>query len=114
MKALLSRARGRPELAAAEKRALLAANELFRDLGDDTLAEVDAMTNLTTCPAGRVLYEPQGGDEVLFLLKKGHVQLYRLNTEGKKLTVGDVKPGSFFGEISVLGQGMSGSFAEAT
>ena len=114
MKALLSRARGRPELAAAEKRALLAANELFRDLGDDTLAEVDAMTNLTTCPAGRVLYEPQGGDEVLFLLKKGHVQLYRLNTEGKKLTVGDVKPGSFFGEMSVLGQRMSGSFAEAT
>jgi CRP-like cAMP-binding protein len=92
---------------------LLAANELFSGLDDDVMAEVEAMTNLTTCPAGQLIYEPDSTGEVLFFLKKGNVQIYRLSADGKKLIVGDVKPGSFFGEMSLLGQAMSGNFAEA-
>ena len=71
------------------------------------------MTSATTCTAGQVLLEPRASSEVLFLLKKGRVQLYRLSAEGKKLIVAEVKPGGVFGEMAVLGQTMGESFAEA-
>ncbi len=114
MSRLFTRAPRRAELSAAEKRTLLAANELFQNLDDDVLAEVEAMTNVSTCSAGQTIFEPGRGGEVLFFLKKGHVQIYRLTPDGKKLIVSDVKAGTFFGEMSLLGQAMSGGFAEAT
>ena len=114
MPRLLSRRQPLAELERTAKRTLLAANELFRDLGDDVMAEVEAMTNVTTCPAGQRIFEPGETGEVLFFLKAGRVQLYRLTPEGKRLIIDDVKPGAFFGEMALLGQALAGSFAEAT
>ncbi len=42
------------------------------------------------------------------------MQIYKLNADGKKLVLHDLKPGSFFGEMFMLGQGMADNFAEAT
>jgi CRP/FNR family transcriptional regulator, cyclic AMP receptor protein len=56
---------------------------------------------------------PEETGEVLFLLKKGTVQLYRLSPEGKKIVVATLGPGSLFGEMSLVGQGMHSTFAEA-
>lgn len=100
-------------LGATEKQALLAANELFADITDEALAELQTMTRLSSCPAGQLLYEPGESGEVLFFLKRGHVHIYRLSLDGRKLIVGDIKSGSFFGEMTALGQGMAGNFAEA-
>lgn len=102
------------EIERRAKRALLAANELFRDLDDAAMAEVEAMTSATTCPAGQRIYEPGQTGEVLFFLKGGKVQLFRLTPDGKRLILDDVKPGQFFGEMSLLGQSTGGGFAEAT
>ncbi len=113
MTRLFPRSAQRAELGVIEKRTLLAANELFTGLDDDVMAEVEAMTSLTTCRAGQLIYEPEQTGEVLFFLKQGHVQIYRISADGKKLIVSDVKPGSFFGEMSLLGQAMAGNFAEA-
>ena len=68
---------------------------------------------MRTCRPGTVLYNPGETGEVMFLLKKGTVQIYRLSPEGRKLVIARLKPYSFFGEMSVLGQGMYESFAEA-
>ena len=102
------------DLDPGQKRALLAANELLAGASPETVTQVDAMAKHTTCEAGRVLFEPEQSGQVLFFLKRGREQLYRLSPDGKKLVVGEVEPGSFFGEMAVLGQGMAGSFAEAT
>jgi len=56
---------------------------------------------------------PEDSGEVLFLLKKGRVQLYRIAPNGKKLVVATLGPGSIFGEMSMVGQGMHNTFAEA-
>lgn len=87
--------------------------EVFQDLTEDEVAEIDRQTTMTTCEPGRVFYAPEETGEVLFLLKKGRVQLYRLSPEGKKLVVAVLEPGSFFGEMSLVGQGMHNTFAEA-
>ena len=102
------------EVTPAEQRVLLAANDLFRDLSETILSDVEKRTNMSSCDAGQVLFEPEQSGEVLFVLKRGHVQIYRLNPDGKKLIVSEVRPGGFFGEMALLGQGMFGNFAEAT
>lgn len=88
--------------------------DLFRDLTPDEMQEIDRATFMQTCKAGRVFYTPSQTGEVLFILKKGTVQIYRMSPEGRKLVITQLKPYTFFGEMSCIGQGMYDSFAEAT
>ena len=62
---------------------------------------MDRATTMSTCEPGRVFYGPDEKGEVLFLLKKGRVQLYRLSPEGKKLVVAVLDEGAIFGEMSL-------------
>jgi CRP-like cAMP-binding protein len=87
--------------------------EIFQDLTTQEMVEMDRTTTMSTCEPGRVFYAPDETGEVLFLLKKGRVQLYRLSPEGKKLVVSVLEPGAIFGELSLIGQGMHNTFAEA-
>lgn len=87
--------------------------EVFQDLSVQEMKEMDRRTTMTTCEPGRVFYAPEETGEVLFLLKQGRVQLYRLSPEGKKLVVAELGPGAVFGEMSIVGQGMHNSFAES-
>lgn len=88
--------------------------ELFRDLSPVDMQEIDRATRMQTCTAGRVFYGPDDKGEVLFLLKKGAVQIYRMSSEGRKLIIAHLPQYSFFGEMSCIGQGMYDTFAEAT
>jgi CRP/FNR family transcriptional regulator, cyclic AMP receptor protein len=88
--------------------------ELFRDLSPAEMREIDRATRMQTCIAGRVFYSPNDTGEVLFLLKKGAVQIYRMSPEGRKLVITHLPQYSFFGEMSCIGQGMYDTFAEAT
>jgi len=87
--------------------------DIFRDLTQEDMGWVDRVTTMTTCEKGRVFYGPDESSEVLFLLKKGRVQLYRISPDGKKLVIATLGPGSIFGEMSMVGQGMYNTFAEA-
>lgn len=86
---------------------------IFQDLTPEDIDWMDRVTTMTTCEKGRVFYTPDETGEVLFLLKKGRVQLYRISPEGKKLVIATLGPGSMFGEMSMVGQGMYNTFAEA-
>jgi CRP/FNR family transcriptional regulator len=109
-----SRVQRNQEAIDTAKRRLLAANDLLGALDDETMARVSQMADLTTCPAGQILFGPENSGETLFFLKKGRVQLYKLNLNGKKLVLHDLKAGSFFGEMYLLGQGMADNYAETT
>jgi CRP-like cAMP-binding protein len=87
--------------------------QVFRDLSQSELAEMDRQLTMSTCQAGRIFYMPEDSGEVLFLLKKGRVQLYRIAPNGKKLIVATLGAGAVFGEMSLVGQGMHNTFAEA-
>ena len=88
--------------------------KLFHDLSAEEMNEIDRATRMVACSAGRVFYSPNDTGEVLFLLKKGAVQIYRMSPEGRKLVIANVPAYSFFGEMSCIGQGMYDTFAEAT
>lgn len=87
--------------------------QVFRDLNPDELAQMDRQLTMSTCPPGRIFYMPEDTGEVLFLLKKGRVHLYRIAPNGKKLVVATLGPGAIFGEMSLVGQGMHNTFAES-
>ena len=88
--------------------------DIFQDLTEEEIEEIDRAITMTTCRRGRIFYMPEDTSEVLFLLKEGRVQLYRISPDGKKLVIGTVGPGAIFGEMALIGQGMHNTFAEAT
>ena len=87
--------------------------EIFQDLSSNELEAMDRQITMSSCAPGRIFYMPEDSGEVLFLLKKGRVQLYRISPNGKKLVVETLGPGAIFGEMSLVGQGMHNTFAEA-
>ncbi len=87
--------------------------EVFQDLSFSELAEMDRQITMSSCDPGKIFYMPEDSGEVLFLLKKGRVQLYRISPNGKKLIVATLGPGAMFGEMSLVGQGMHNTFAES-
>lgn len=87
--------------------------DVFQGLSPAEMEEMDRTTTMSTCRRGKIFYRPEDASEVLFILKKGRVQLYRLSPEGKKLTVATLGPGTIFGEMDIIGQGMHNKFAEA-
>lgn len=102
-----------PPSSATSKIGYLSSNELFRGLSDEDMSELDRMTTMTTCKPGRVFYTPGESGEVLFILKRGSVQLYRIAPDGKRLVIGTLREGAVFGEMGLIGQGMYDTFAEA-
>lgn len=91
----------------------LRAVDVFRGLSRAEMMEMDRTTTMSTCRRGKVFYQPEDNSEVLFILKRGRVQLYRLSSEGKKLVVATIGPGTIFGEMAMIGQGMHNKFAQA-
>jgi CRP-like cAMP-binding protein len=87
--------------------------DIFQDLSESELADMDRQLTMSSSSPGKIFYMPEDTGEVLFLLKKGRVQLYRISPNGKKLVVTTLGPGAMFGEMSLVGQGMHNTFAES-
>ena len=88
--------------------------DVFQDLTEEEIEEIDRATTMSSCRRGKIFYMPEDTSEVLFLLKQGRVQLYRISPDGKKLVIATIGPGAVFGEMALIGQGMHNTFAEAT
>ncbi len=95
------------------KIAYLTKNEFFHGMPYEELHAIEDNLAMTTCEKGRIFYMPGETAETLFILKEGRVQLYRLTPEGRKMILDTLTPGTVFGEMAVIGQGMQNSFAEA-
>ena len=87
--------------------------DIFCDLEPEAMAAFEQQTEMRTCRRGQILYSQEDRAEVLFLLKRGRVQLYRLTPSGKRLELATIEPGTFFGEMPFLGESLRHTFAEA-
>ena len=91
---------------------LLSTVDIFRDLSQEEIHEIEGMVNMVTCKKDHILCRPEEEAEVLFLLKRGKVQVYSLTTEGKHLIIKTIGPGTFFGEMPLTAQSIHQAFAE--
>jgi len=87
--------------------------DIFQDLSKEEMLKMEKSVTMSTCKAGKVFFRPDDTAQVLFILKKGRVQFYKISSEGKKLIVSTIGPETVFGEMSILGQELHNTFAEA-
>jgi CRP/FNR family transcriptional regulator, cyclic AMP receptor protein len=87
--------------------------DIFRDLDKEVIAQLVHQTRMHTYQKGQRLYSQEDRAETLFLLKQGRIQLYRLTPSGKRLKLATISPGTFFGEMPLLGQSLHHAYAEA-
>lgn len=97
----------------ADKLRYLSELTVFQDLSPREMQDLNRIITMSTVPRGRVFYRPEEPGEVLFILKEGRVQLYRISPEGKKLVITTLGPHTLFGEMALLGTKMHNTFAEA-
>ena len=76
--------------------------DIFQDLTEAEIEEIDRATTMSSCRRGKIFYMPEDTSEVLFLLKEGQVQLYRISPDGKKLVIGTIGPGTILGEFALI------------
>ncbi|MCL4831292.1 MAG: Crp/Fnr family transcriptional regulator [Caldilineaceae bacterium] len=86
---------------------------VFQDLSAREMEDLNRITTMSTVQKGRVFYRPEEPGEILFILKEGRVQLYRISPEGKKLVITTLGEHTLFGEMALLGTKMHNTFAEA-
>ena len=75
---------------------------IFHDLDDVDLSVLDRITHMKEYgPLEQVHGHGNPGD-VVYLLKKGRVKIYKLSPEGKTLTLEILEAGEIFGEIALV------------
>jgi CRP-like cAMP-binding protein len=92
---------------------LLESVEIFQDLTQTEIKHVGQHATMMHFSAGHLFYMPGDPGEVLFTLKQGRVQLYRLSPNGRKLVIAILQPGAIFGQMALVGQRLYKTFAEA-
>ncbi|MBI1352341.1 MAG: cyclic nucleotide-binding domain-containing protein [Actinomycetales bacterium] len=87
--------------------------DIFRDLSPEEMDGIARSAPMREVSLGTLLISPGQASEVLFILKKGRVRLYRLGPDGRSLTTAIIEAGQLFGEMLALGQQMDDAYAEA-
>lgn len=87
--------------------------DIFADLSAAEMDAIAAAAPMRTYAAGELLYSPHDPVELLFILKRGRVRIFRVSPEGRALTTAMITPGTIFGDMVLLGQRMYDNFAEA-
>ncbi|KPB03249.1 Crp/Fnr family transcriptional regulator [Bacillus sp. CHD6a] len=96
-----------------DKLFLLSQISLLDELPIDDLKVIDEMSQMKPVKKGTIILSPEKQMEALFLLKKGQVRLYRLNSKGKQFTVDILVDGNIFGETSTMSLTDDQVYAEA-
>ncbi|MCP3821597.1 Crp/Fnr family transcriptional regulator [Streptomyces sp. A3M-1-3] len=97
----------------ADKTWCMAEVDIFCDLNEQEMEAIATAAPMKTYNAGEILYSPAQPSEVLFILKKGRIRVFRVSADGRALTTAIITPGTIFGEMVLLGQHMYDNYAEA-
>lgn len=91
----------------------VAAGDIFRGLDAAQRAEVERLLVYNVYPVGQIFHSPNELGEQLFVLRSGRVRIYKLSPEGRALTLMVLEPVTIFGEMTLVGQWLHDTFAEA-
>jgi CRP-like cAMP-binding protein len=91
----------------------LAANSLFRQLSSEALGEISGLMVEESHQAGDTIFlEGERGD-ALYVVDSGKVRIWVRDGDGNEVTLSELEPGAFFGEMSVLDGGKRSANATA-
>ncbi|MEI8307488.1 MAG: Crp/Fnr family transcriptional regulator [Chloroflexales bacterium] len=87
--------------------------DIFRSLEPRQRAGVERLITYSIYPGGQILHTPNEIGQQLFVLRSGRVRVYKLSSEGRALTLMMLEPPTIFGEMTLVGQWVHDTFAEA-
>ena len=109
---LVSKSRQRSDLR-DEKFYYMREVDIFQDLSDSEVEALSEMTRMSMYASNHIFYMPDDPGEILFILKQGRVQLYRISPDGRKLVFATLQAGAIFGHMGMIGQRLHNTFAES-
>jgi CRP/FNR family cyclic AMP-dependent transcriptional regulator len=86
--------------------------DLFHSLKKEALERIAVIANEKNVPKKQVVMSADGQDDIMYVLKKGTVRVFKLSSEGKMITLDILKDGDIFGAMSVVKGGTTGAYAE--
>ena len=91
----------------------LARVSLFRRLESEELERLAEKVEQVTYPAGETIFNENDKGDALYVVDDGSVRIWVLDEDAEPVTLAELKPGDFFGELAVLDRGPRSSNATA-
>jgi len=87
---------------------------IFQEVTEDELVEIDRISIHKTLNKNDMIYLPGDRSDKVYLLKEGRVKISRLSEEGQEMTMVILEPGEIFGESAIYSdQDTRNTLAEA-
>src|SRR5215831_3812068 len=91
----------------------LARIPLFKRLEAEELEHLAGEVVQVNYPAGETIFNEHDRGDALYILEEGSVRIWIYDEDVKEVTLAELKPGDFFGELAVLDRGERSSSATA-
>lgn len=91
----------------------LAANPLFRQLSSDALQKISALMSTVSFKGGDTVFLEREPGDALYFINSGKVRIWVHDGDKNEVTLTELEPGAFFGEMSVLDGGKRSANASA-
>ncbi len=91
----------------------LARVPLFKRLEPQELEKLAEEIDQVNYPAGETIFNEHDRGDALYILEEGSVRIWVYDDDVKPVTLAELKPGDFFGELAVLDRGERSSSATA-
>jgi CRP/FNR family transcriptional regulator, cyclic AMP receptor protein len=75
---------------------------LFSEMDEQETAGIQALMQEIRFRPGQVIIREGETGDLFYVITSGHAQIVIRDAEGKDLTLGEIGPGGFFGELSML------------
>ena len=85
---------------------------IFEVLSQEQIDEIASNAQVINVEAGNILFTPDDLVEVIYILHKGRIKIYKLNEAGRQLTLSYLVPGNIVGEVDIFSMRPRGVFAE--
>src|ERR1051325_1607859 len=98
----------------SEEAQSLARVPLFKRLEADELEHLAEEIDQVNYKAGETIFNEHDRGDALYILEQGSVRIWIYDEDVKEVTLAELKPGDFFGELAVLDRGERSRTATAT
>jgi CRP/FNR family cyclic AMP-dependent transcriptional regulator len=97
----------------SEEAQSLARLPLFKRLEPHELEHLAEEVDQVNFPAGEAIFNEHDRGDALYIVEEGSVRIWVYDEDVKDVTLAELKPGDFFGELAVLDRGERSSSATA-
>ncbi|HEV2913051.1 MAG TPA: DUF1003 domain-containing protein [Pyrinomonadaceae bacterium] len=102
-----------PEIALSDEAQSLSQVPLFKGLDQTELENLAELVDQIQVRAGEAIFHEHDHGDALYVVEKGAVRIWVRDEDVQEVTLSELKPGDFFGELAVLDSGERSANANA-